>query len=168
MHPLSGFYYPVCFFAIKAIYDLIVYLESNFKTLHNLVSDRLFRRFLFELWSECLSQFAEQVHKEAEIGPNGSGPGAYLMPSLDATTPGRCTIPLTTHFTNDEHMSALPEHITHESILRARSILMKLKQSLELLLQFFLRTGQGLVDRHDLEDQNFKVRKRQVSWIARH
>ncbi|THD28058.1 hypothetical protein D915_001132 [Fasciola hepatica] len=140
----------------KAIYDLIVYLESNFKTLRNLVSDRLLRRFIFELWSECLSQFVEQAHKEAEIGPNGSGPGAYLMPSLDASTPGRCIIPLATHFTNDDHMSALPEHITHESILRARSVLMKLKQALELLLQFFLKTGQGQVDRNDLDDQNFK------------
>ncbi|TPP57624.1 hypothetical protein FGIG_05140 [Fasciola gigantica] len=140
----------------KAIYDLIVYLESNFKTLRNLVSDRLLRRFIFELWSECLSQFVEQAHKEAEIGPNGSGPGAYLMPSLDASTPGRCIIPLATHFTNDDHMSALPEHITHESILRARSVLMKLKQALELLLQFFLKTGQGQVDRNDLDDQSFK------------
>ncbi|VDP65571.1 unnamed protein product [Echinostoma caproni] len=142
----------------KAIYDLLIYLESNFKTLRSRVSDSLFRRFLFELWSECLSQFVEQAHKEAEIGPNASGPGAYLMPTLDNTsTPGRCIIPLTTHFTNDDHMAALPEHITRESILRARSILIKLKQALELLLQFFLKMSQGQLQRSDLDEQNFKV-----------
>ncbi|KAF6772879.1 hypothetical protein AHF37_06706 [Paragonimus kellicotti] len=51
-----------------AINDLIVYLESNLETLRDHVSSRLLKRCFMELWSECLEQFLEQVHKEAEVG----------------------------------------------------------------------------------------------------
>ncbi|KAF5405984.1 hypothetical protein PHET_00501 [Paragonimus heterotremus] len=139
----------------KAINDLIVYLESNFETLRDHVSSGLLKRCFMELWSECLEQFLEQVHKEAEVGAGVSGPGAYLNPQNETVTQNKCVIPLATHFA-ETPTTTQPSDINPETILRAKSTLLKLKQSLELLVQFFLKIGEGQLDRSELENETFQ------------
>ncbi|KAF8566293.1 hypothetical protein P879_10441 [Paragonimus westermani] len=140
----------------KAINDLIVYLESNFKTLRDHVSPGLLKRCFMELWSECLEQFLEQVHKEAEVGVGVSGPGAYLNPQNETIPQNKCVIPLATHFA-EKQTTTQPADINPEAILRAKSTLLKLKQSLELLVQFFLQICEGQLDRSELENEAFRV-----------
>ncbi|KAF7261297.1 hypothetical protein EG68_01334 [Paragonimus skrjabini miyazakii] len=139
----------------KAINDLIVYLESNFETLRDHVSSGLLKRCFMELWSECLEQFLEQVHKEAEVGADVSGPGAYLNPQNETVTENKCVIPLATHFA-ETPTATQPSDINPEIILRAKSTLLKLKQSLELLVQFFIKISEGQLDRSELENETFR------------
>ncbi|VDP97447.1 unnamed protein product [Trichobilharzia regenti] len=84
----------------KAMHELLVYLESNIKTLKNNVSSNLLQRCLLSIWHECLEQYIEQTVKEAEIGSNSvGGPGAYLQLKQNFNTLENCStvIPLSTH-----------------------------------------------------------------------
>ncbi|OON21909.1 hypothetical protein X801_02189, partial [Opisthorchis viverrini] len=147
----------------KALNDLLVYLESNIDTLRRQVSTGLLRRCYLELWSECLEQFIEQAHKEAEVAPGIGGPGAYLNPPDSASTPNTLVIPLSTHFTESQSPDA-PNLVDPETVLRAKSTLLKLKHATELLLQFFMRTTNGLLEKYELENETYQDKTSRSSY----
>ncbi|TGZ55366.1 hypothetical protein CRM22_010417 [Opisthorchis felineus] len=139
----------------KALNDLLVYLESNFDTLRRQVSTGLLRRCYLEIWSECLEQFIEQAHKEAEVAPGIGGPGAFLNPPDSPSTLNTFVIPLSTHFTESQSAVA-PNEVDPETVLRAKSTLLKLKHATELLLRFFMRTTNGLLEKYELENETYQ------------
>ncbi|GAA56792.1 BAI1-associated protein 3 [Clonorchis sinensis] len=147
----------------KALNDLLVYLESNFDTLRRQVSAGLLRRCFLEMWSECLEQFIEQAHKEAEVAPGIGGPGAYLNPPDSASTPNTYVIPLATHFTESQSPVA-PNEVDPETVLRAKSTLLKLKHATELLLRFFIRTTNGLLEKYELENETYQDKTSKSSY----
>ncbi|VDP66424.1 unnamed protein product, partial [Schistosoma curassoni] len=129
----------------KAMHDLIVYLDSNIRTLKINVSSNLLHRCILSIWHECLEQYMEQTIKEGEINStNIGGPGAFLQIKSDFNADNNnnsAIIPLSTHEMY-ELLSNLPMEIDKNQIFRAKSTLERLKKSLGILLEFFLKTGE--------------------------
>ncbi|CAL8089800.1 unnamed protein product [Calicophoron daubneyi] len=139
----------------KAAYDLMFYLESNLMTFRQLVSQNLLKQCFLTVWDECLQQFIEQVNKEADFGSGFVGPGAYLSHNSEDPSKGKFVIPLATHFTDEQGQNQAPD-LSPESILRSKATLTKLKQALELLIDFFVKIGDKQINRNDLQNENFQ------------
>ncbi|CAH8875233.1 unnamed protein product [Trichobilharzia szidati] len=141
----------------KAMHELVVYLESNIKTLKNNVSSNLLQRCLLSIWHECLEQYIEQTVKEAEIGSNSvGGPGAYLQLKPNFNTLENCStvIPLSTHEMH-EIVPNLPVDIDKNQVFRAKSTLERLKKSLGILLDFFYKNSDDQITKGDLETEEY-------------
>ncbi|VDP39745.1 unnamed protein product [Schistosoma margrebowiei] len=143
----------------KAMHDLIVYLDSNIRTLKINVSSNLLHRCILSIWHECLEQYMEQTIKEGEINStNIGGPGAFLQIKSDfnADNNNPTIIPLSTHEMY-ELISNLPMEIDKNQIFRAKSTLERLKKSLGILLEFFLKIGDDQINKGSLETEEYNV-----------
>ncbi|CAH8675952.1 Cathepsin L2 [Schistosoma haematobium] len=142
----------------KAMHDLIVYLDSNIRTLKINVSSNLLHRCILSIWHECLEQYMEQTIKEGEINStNIGGPGAFLQIKSDFNADNNnnpTIIPLSTHEMY-ELISNLPMEIDKNQIFRAKSTLERLKKSLGILLEFFLKIGEDQINKGSLETEEY-------------
>ncbi|XP_018655050.1 subfamily C1A unassigned peptidase (C01 family) [Schistosoma mansoni] len=141
----------------KAMHDLIVYLDSNIRTLKTNVSSNLLHRCILSIWHECLEQYMEQTIKEGEINStNVGGPGAFLQikSNFNADNNSPTIIPLSTHEMH-ELISNLPMEIDKNQIFRAKSTLERLKKSLGILLEFFLKNGDDQISKGSLETEEY-------------
>ncbi|CAH8576007.1 unnamed protein product [Schistosoma turkestanicum] len=141
----------------KAMHDLIVYLDSNIKTLKTNVSSNLLHRCILSVWHECLEQYMEQTIKEGEINStNVGGPGAFLQMKshFDTDNTSQPIIPLSTHEMH-ELIPNIPMEIDKNQIFRAKYILERLKKSLDILLEFFLKNGDDQISKVNLETEEY-------------
>ena len=141
------------------MHDLIVYLDSNIRTLKTNVSSNLLHRCILSIWHECLEQYMEQTIKEGEINStNVGGPGAFLQikSNFNADNNSPTIIPLSTHEMH-ELISNLPMEIDKNQIFRAKSTLERLKKSLGILLEFFLKNGDDQISKGSLETEEYNV-----------
>ncbi|KAH8867173.1 BAI1-associated protein 3 [Schistosoma japonicum] len=145
----------------KAMHDLIVYLDSNIKTLKINVSSNLLQRCILSIWHECLEQYMEQTIKESEINStNVGGPGAFLQlkPNFISGDNSLSVIPLSTHEIH-EIISNLPTEVDRNQIFRAKYTLERLRKSLGILLEFFFKSSDEQISK-----ENFETEEYHVSW----
>ncbi|TNN11454.1 BAI1-associated protein, partial [Schistosoma japonicum] len=141
----------------KAMHDLIVYLDSNIKTLKINVSSNLLQRCILSIWHECLEQYMEQTIKESEINStNVGGPGAFLQlkPNFISGDNSLSVIPLSTHEIH-EIISNLPTEVDRNQIFRAKYTLERLRKSLGILLEFFFKSSDEQISKENFETEEY-------------